>query len=105
MPKYKLPNHVDDEYMSVELTNGMIIQIPLVKKLKIKKIRKLLKIEKLPEEEQMEVIIDFFSDYIGEEIIDEMEYETLSDIYQLWLQANGVADGLTMGESSPSAGS
>lgn len=105
MPNYKLPNHVDDGYMSVELTNEMIIKIPLVKKLKIKKIRKLLKIEKLSEEEQMEVIIDFFSDYIGEEIIDEMEYETLSDVYQLWLQANGAADGLTMGESLPSAGS
>ena len=66
---------------------------------------KLMKIEKLSESEQMDVIIDFFSDYIGEELLDDMEYETLSDIYELWLNANSRAEGLTMGESSPSAGS
>ena len=105
MPNYKLPKHEGDGYMTIELSNGATIKIPLVQKLKIKKLRKLMKIEKLSESEQMDVIIDFFSDYIGEELLDDMEYETLSDIYELWLSANSKAEGLTMGESSPSAGS
>lgn len=105
MPNYKIPNRVDDGFMTIELTNGDKITIPLCKRLKIKKIKKLMKLSKLPEEEQMGVIIEFFSDYIGEDILDEMEFETLSDIYELWLQANNEADGLTMGESSPSLGS
>lgn len=105
MPKYTLPNHVDDGYMTVELTNGKTINIPLCKRLKVKKIRKLLKLNKLSGDEQMEAIIDFFGDYIGEELLDEMEFETLSDIYELWLKANSDADGLTMGEFAPSAGS
>ena len=105
MPKYKLPNHVDDGYMTVELTNGGTITIPLMKKLKIKKLKKIMKIDKLPDEEQVEVIIDFFADYIGKELLDELEFETLSDIYELWLRANNEADGLKTGESSPSLGS
>ena len=105
MPNYKLPTHEDDGFITIELTNGSLIKLPLVKKLKISKLKKLLKLEKMKEEEQMEIIIDFFSDYIGEELLDEMNFDTLSDIYAVWLEGNNAADGLTMGEHSPSADS
>ena len=105
MPNYKLPKHDDDGFITIELTNGETIKLPLVRKLKIKKLKKLLKLEKIEEEEQMETIIDFFSDYVGEDLLDDMDFDTLSDIYAIWLEGNNAADGLTMGEHSPSADS
>lgn len=101
MPKYQLPKH-DDCYLTVEMSDGKTFQIPLARKCKIKKLRKLMKVNKLPEDEQFDVMVDFFSEYLGEDVIDDMELQEIQDLYELWGKANDEVEGLSTGESSAS---
>ena len=85
-------------YLTIEI-NKKTYQIPLAKSLKLKTIRKIAQLEKVPENEQIEVIIDFFGDYIGQEVIDDMTVDDLMELFTLWNRANTEADGMKLGES------
>ena len=86
------------KFLTVEI-EGKKYNIPLASSLKVKEIRKLLKLKKLSEDEQFDFMIDFFSKYLGEELVDEFTSEDLTELFTLWNKANEQAGGMTTGES------
>lgn len=86
------------KFLTVEI-EGKKYNIPLASSLKVKEIRKLLKLKKLSEDEQFDFMIDFFSKYLGEELVDELTSEDLTELFTLWNKANEQAGGMTTGES------
>lgn len=103
MPKYSLTTK-DSAYLTIEI-GGKDYNIPLAKKLKVKEIRKLKDALKLPEDEQLDFIIDFLGNYLGAELVDDLTMEDLTEVFQYWIQANNEADGLKLGELSASPNS
>ena len=104
MPKYSYTEK-DKRYLALEI-DGMTYDLPLAGSMKVKELRKLIHIGKLPEDEQFDLQIDFLAKYMGEAIVEDMTQDDITAIYQLWIKAsNGdlKEDGRTLGESSASS--
>lgn len=100
MPKYSLSKK-DKSYLTVEI-EGKTYNIPLATALKLKEVRKFMKLGKKTEEEQFDFLIDFFSEYLGEELVEEMTISDINELFTLWTKANEAAGGPDMGKSSAS---
>lgn len=106
MPKYFLTQK-DKKYLTLEIDEKNY-NLPLANTMKVKEIRKLMKITKLPEEEQFDCMIEFLSKYMGEEVIDEMLVDDVQEIFELWNRANDMGKhsddegNLDLGESTAS---
>lgn len=104
MPNYSFTEK-DKRYLTLEI-NGKTYDLPLAGSMKVKELRKLIHIGKLPEEEQFDLQIDFLARYMGNEIVDDMTQDDITDIYQLWIKASNNTlkedSGHTLGESSAS---
>ena len=105
MPPKNVLTKKSKTYLTVEI-EGKTYDIPTMKSLKVKEVRKFMKIRKLSEEEQFEFMLDFFGQYISEEVLDEMYNDDLDELMTLWKKANeGIADdsdalpGMTSGDS------
>ena len=105
MPPKNVLTKKSKTYLTVEI-EGKTYDIPTMKSLKVKEVRKFMKMRKLSEEDQFEFMIEFFSRFISEEVIDEMLDDDLNELMTLWKQASeGTADdsdalpGMTSGES------
>lgn len=103
MPKYSLTKR-DKSYLTIEI-DGKNYNIPLATTLKLKEVRKLIKIDKKSEEEQLDFLIDFFGNYLGEDVIDEMTIPDIQELFAIWGKANEEAGGPSLGESVASQGS
>ena len=103
MPKYSLTKR-DKSYLTIEI-DGKTYNIPLATTLKLKEVRKLIKIDKKSEEEQLNFLIDFFGNYLGEDVIDEMTIPDVQELFTLWGKANEEAGAPSLGESLASQGS
>ena len=97
MPKYTLTTK-NAAYLTIEI-NGKNYDIPLAKTLKVKEVKKLMRIEKLGDAEQFELMADFLGQFLGDKLVDDMTVADVQEIYLLWNRANSEADGLTLGES------
>ena len=104
MPKYFLTQK-DRNYLTLEI-NGKNYNLPLANTMKVKEIRKLMKITKLPEEEQFDCMVEFLSKYMGAELIDDMTVADVQEIFELWNKANtgkgSDEDDVGLGESTAS---
>lgn len=101
MPNYSFAEK-DKRYLTLTMSDGNTYDLPLAGSMKVKDLRKLLKMTKLPEDEQFEVQVQFLAQYMGENTVDELTSDELRDIYQLWVKAsngNLEEDGRTLGES------
>lgn len=96
MPKYSLPNR-DKAFLTLEI-KGATYNIPLGKNLKFGEIRKLMKIDKMDQNEQLDFYYKFLAHYMGAELVDELEFVEIIDIFNLWKKANEEAGGLELGE-------
>jgi hypothetical protein len=105
MPNYSFTEK-DKRYLTLEI-NGKDYDLPLAGSMKVKELRKLIHIGKLPEEEQFDLQIDFLGKHLGTELVEEMTQDDITEIYQLWIKAsNGQLkedSGRTLGESSASS--
>ena len=104
MPKYSYTEK-DKRYLALEI-DGKTYDLPLAGSMKVKELRKLIHIGKLPEDEQFDLQIDFLAKYMGEAIVEDMTQDDINEIFQLWIKAsNGdlKEDGRTLGESSASS--
>ena len=105
MPKYSFTEK-DKRYLTLEMDDGKTYDIPLAGSMKIKELRKLIHIGKLPEEEQFDLQCSFLAKYMGEAVVDELTQNDLDSIYKLWISAsNGKLKedgGPGLGESSAS---
>lgn len=104
MPKYSFTEK-DKRYLALEI-DGKTYDLPLAGSMKVKELRKLIHIGKLPEDEQFDLQIDFLAKYMGEAIVEDMTQDDITAIYQLWIKAsNGRLqedEDITLGESSAS---
>lgn len=96
MPRYSLTKK-DKSFLTIEI-EGKNYNIPLATALKLKEVRKFLKLGNKSEEEQLDFLIDFFGNYLGQEIIDEMTIPDIQELFTLWGQANEEAGGPSLGE-------
>lgn len=103
MPKYSLSKK-NKSYLTVEI-EGKTYNIPLATTLKLKEVRKFMKLGKKSEEEQFDFLIDFFTAYLGEEVVEEMTLSDINELFSLWTKANEEAGGPALGESSASQAS
>lgn len=88
----------DAAYLSVEI-EGKTYRIPLSRSLKIKEVRKLMKLSKLDEGEQFDFMVDFFGNYLGADVVDNLTTDDLVQLIGLWKTANEQAGDLSLGES------
>ena len=100
MPKYSLTKR-DKSYLTIEI-EGKAYNIPLATTLKLKEVRKFLKLGKKSEEDQLDFLIEFFGNYLGEGVIDEMTIPDIQELFTLWGKASEEAGGPALGESSAS---
>jgi len=96
MPNYKLQKKAA-AFLTVEI-DGKTYDIPLVNSMKVKEARQLLKVTKMEEGDQVDYLADFLGRYMGPEIVDEMTFADMFEIFRLWLKANEEAGGLSLGE-------
>lgn len=97
MPRYELTKKAK-QFLTLEI-DGKDYNIPLMTCLKLKEVKKLIKVLTAPEVEQVEGIATFLSQYMGEEIVDEMTIEDMQEVFTIWKDANGIEDGPQLGES------
>lgn len=101
MPNYSLSKS-NGAYLNLEI-DKKTYKIPLANSLKLKELRKLLKANKLEnEEEQLDFLTDFFGKYLGEDTVSELTLSQIWELFSLWQKANEEAGGLSLGESSAS---
>lgn len=97
MPKYELTKK-KNAYLTLEI-EGKNYNIPLISTLKMKEVKRLLKVINSDESDQIEGIADFLSDYMGEEIVDDMTIEDIKEVFDIWKEANDKEGGPALGES------
>jgi hypothetical protein len=96
MPNYKLTKKAA-AYLTIEI-DGKSYDIPLVNTMKVKEARQLLKVTKMEDSEQVDYLAEFLGRYMGPEIVDEMTFADMFEVFKLWLKANEEAGGLSLGE-------
>lgn len=97
MPKYSLTKK-NAANLTIELGDGKTYNIPLVNSMKVKEARQLLKLERLDEGAQFDYLSEFLARYMGADVVDEMLFADMLEIFNLWMKANEEAGGLTLGE-------
>lgn len=98
MPKYPLKKK-DAAFLTLEI-DGAEYNIPLVSSMKVKEARGLLKLASanMNEAESVDYLMDFLARYMGEEIVDEMLFSDMLEVFHLWMKANDEVGGLSLGE-------
>jgi hypothetical protein len=96
MPTHKLTKKAA-AYLTIEI-DGKSYNIPLVNTMKVKEARQLLKVTKMEDSDQVDYLTEFLGRYIGDEIVDDMTFADIFEIFKLWLKANEEAGGLSLGE-------
>ena len=84
---------------------GTEYQIPLASSLKVKWIKKLAKAVKGGELEMIDFMIEFFEQYIPEDVLEDLDQDELVELFTLWKKANEEGERITLGESSASSSS
>lgn len=96
MPKYSLPQR-DKAFLTLEI-KGNTYNIPLGKNLKFGEVRKLMSLEKMDQNAQLDFYHKFLATYMGADLVDELEFVEIMDIFNLWKKANDEAGGMDLGE-------
>lgn len=74
--------------------------VPLATSLPYKKAKALIKLAKKGEDEAMDAFIDFFAQYIPQDVLDELPMSALSQLAKAWSgKSNEDEDGESLGES------
>lgn len=89
----------DKQYLNVTI-EGKDYKIPLSRSLKIKEVRKLISITKMDDSiEQFDLMAEFFGAHIGADVVDDLTTAELTELMELWKQANEEVGEIELGES------
>jgi hypothetical protein len=89
----------DKQYLNVTI-EGKEYKMPLSRSLKVKEIRKLKSITKMDDSmEQFDLMAEFFGAYIGADVVDDLTTAELTELIDLWKQANEEVGEIELGES------
>lgn len=83
MPNELNLNNKPNEVLKVTI-GDTTYDIPLASSLPYKKVKALIKITKQKDDEQIESFVDFFKQYIPEEVIEELSMSALTDLAKAW---------------------
>lgn len=75
-------------------------KIPLATSLPYKKVRALIKLSKEDDEiVQLDAFVDFFKEYIPENVVEDLPVSALNELASAWSKASGGENGEALGES------
>ena len=97
-------NDKTKKFLTVPI-NGTEYQIPLASSLKVKWIKKLSKAFRGGQLDMLDYMIEFFEQYIPEDVVDELDQDDLMELFNLWKKANEEGERITLGELSASSSS
>lgn len=93
MPNELNLNNKPSEVLKVTI-GDKTYDIPLASSLPYKKVKALIKITKQKDEEQIESFVNFFKQYIPEEVIDELSMSALTDLAKAWSKVSNKEEEL-----------
>jgi len=86
MPPKNALTRKSQKFLTVEI-DGKEYNIPTINSMKVKEVRHFMKMKKMPEEDQYEYMCDFFAQYLGQELVDDMLNEDIQELMEMWKEA------------------
>lgn len=90
MPK-ELNLNTDKEVLVVKIF-GNEYQIPLASSLKVKEVKAIIALTKLEDDEKLNGFIDFFKNYIPEDVIEELPMSSLTQLMNAWSGSSNLGE-------------
>ena len=90
MPK-ELNLNTDKEVLVVKVFDKEY-QIPLASSLKVKEVKGLMALMKLEDDEKLNGFIDFFKNYIPEDVIEELPMSSLTQLMNAWSGSSNLGE-------------
>ena len=99
MPKELNLNNIPEEVLKVTI-GDTVYTLPLSNALPYGKVKKLLSIAKVGDtEEQINIFIEFFKEYIPEDVVDSLSMGALTALAKAWGETSETEGGSNLGES------
>ena len=90
MPK-ELNLNTDKEVLVVRIFEKEY-QIPLASSLKVKEVKAIMALTKLEDDEKLNGFIDFFKNYIPEDVIEELPMSSLTQLMNAWSGSSNLGE-------------
>ena len=90
MPK-ELNLNTDKEVLVVKIFDKEY-QIPLASSLKVKEVKAIIALTKLEDDEKLNGFIDFFKNYIPEDVIEELPMSSLTQLMNAWSGSSNLGE-------------
>ena len=90
MPK-ELNLNTDKEVLVVKIFDKEY-SIPLASSLKVKEVKAIMALTKLEDDEKLNGFIDFFKNYIPEDIIEELPMSSLTQLMNAWSGSSNLGE-------------
>ena len=90
MPK-ELNLNTDKEELVVKIFDKEY-QIPLASSLKVKEVKAIMALTKLEDDEKLNGFIDFFKNYIPEDVIEELPMSSLTQLMNAWSGSSNLGE-------------
>ena len=90
MPK-ELNLNTDKEVLVVKIFDNEY-QIPLASSLKVKEVKAIMALTKLEDDEKLNGFIDFFKNYIPEDVIEELPMSSLTQLMNAWSGSSNLGE-------------
>lgn len=90
MPK-ELNLNTDKEVLVVKIFDKEY-SIPLASSLKVKEVKAIMALTKLEDDEKLNGFIDFFKNYIPEDVIEELPMSSLTQLMNAWSGSSNLGE-------------
>lgn len=99
MPKELNLNNLPEEVLKVTI-GDTVYTLPLSNALPYSKVKKLISITKMGDTEaQIDTFIEFFKEYIPEDVVESLSMGALTALAQAWGETSEAEGGSNLGES------
>lgn len=86
MPPKNVLTRSSRKYLTIEI-DGREYNIPTINSMKVKEVRRFMKMRKMPEEDQYEYMCEFFAQYLGDNLVDDMLNDDIQELMGMWKAA------------------
>ena len=71
---------------------GKEYELPLASSLKVKEVKGLMDLMKLEDDEKLNGFIEFFKNYIPEQVLDELPMKSLTELMNAWSESSDLGE-------------